>query len=179
MLNFDISNIEYQDLIDFVEANISDFKNFEISISFKADYNQSKIIRWFIIYIFDKVNVNTPRKWRFSLLSDELINNSIEHGSSPLDKNLFTLKFLVKDKILYINIEVADTGRWVWAKSSVQMEEIKQQKEIEWFEGFLWKRWRGLFQLVNNIVDDIYFKDRVGWWLIVWVTKKIDLSANS
>jgi len=39
------------------------------------------------------------------------MNNSIEHGSSPLDKNLFILKFLVKDNFLYINIEVADTGR--------------------------------------------------------------------
>ncbi|HBA45118.1 TPA: hypothetical protein DCZ31_04050 [Patescibacteria group bacterium] len=79
MLSIDISNIDNQDLIDFVDENISDFKNFEISISFKADYNQSKIIRSLIIYIFDKINVNTPRKGRFSLLSDELINNSIEY----------------------------------------------------------------------------------------------------
>jgi len=179
MLNFDISNIEYPELIDFVEANISDFTNFEISISFKADYNQSKMIRLLISYFFDKININSPWKGRFSLISDELMNNSIEHGSSPLDKNIFTLRFLVKDKYLYINIEVADTGRWVWAKTSVQMEEIKQQKEIEWFEGFLWKRWRWLFQLINNIVDDIYFKDRKEWWLIVWITKKIDLTATA
>ena len=179
MLSIDISNIDNQDLIDFVEANISDFTNFEISISFKADYNQSKMIRLLISYFFDKININSPWKGRFSLISDELMNNSIEHGSSPLDKNIFTLRFLVKDKYLYINIEVADTGRWVWAKTSVQMEEIKQQKEIEWFEGFLWKRWRWLFQLINNIVDDIYFKDRTEWWLIVWITKKIDLTATS
>lgn len=179
MLNFDISNIEYQDLIDFVDENIKDFNNFEISITFKADYNQSKMIRLLVSYFFEKINLNNPWKWRFSLLSDELMNNSIEYGSAPLDKNIFTLRFLVKDKNLYINIEVADTGRWVWAKTSVQMEEIKQQKEIEWFEGFLWKRWRWLFQLINNIVDDIYFKDRAEWWLIVWVTKKIDLTTNS
>jgi len=62
MLNFDISNIEYQDLIDFVDKNIVDFTNFEISISFKADYNQSKMIRLLISYFFDKININGPRK---------------------------------------------------------------------------------------------------------------------
>jgi len=36
---------------------------------------------------------------------------------------------------------------------------IRQAKKDDGFEGYLGKRGRGLFQLVSNLVDDLYFKD--------------------
>lgn len=173
MLNIDISDLDYQKIIDFIDKNILDFNNFELNIFFKSDYNQSKIIRWIIMHFFDKVNVESIWWNRFSLISDELVNNAIEYWSLPLDKNNFLIKFSKIENILYINIEVHDTWRWVSAKTSLQMEEIRKEKESEWFDWYLKKRWRWLFQLIKNIADDIYFKDKEWWWLIVWVNKKI------
>jgi len=175
MINIDISNIESQELIDYVEQSIQDYKNFDINLLFKADYNQSRLIRSLVLFLFEKNNINVPWKNRFSLISDELINNSIEYWSLPLDKNTFIIKFTTINNALNISLEVHDTGKWMFAKNSIQMEEIKKQKSEEWFENYLWKRWRWLFQLVTNIVDNLYFKDKEWWWLIVWINKKLEL----
>lgn len=93
MLQIDISNLDYEDLLDFANKNITDFGNFNLAITFKTDYGQSKIIRDLILSFLEKNNINVPWKNRFVLVSDELINNSIEYGSLPLDKNLFHIQF--------------------------------------------------------------------------------------
>jgi len=175
MSQIDISNIDYQDLIEYIDTNIYDFKNFDLSIYFKSDYSQSKIIRSLMLYILDKNNVTVPWKGRFSLISDELVNNSIEYWSMPLDKNIFILSFKTESNTSNINIEVHDTWKWAYAKKSYEMEEIRNQKEAEGFDWYLWKRWRWLFQLIKNIVDEIYFKDKEWGGLIVWINKKLEL----
>lgn len=175
MLNIDISNIESQEINDFLESNISDFKNFELSIIFNSDYSQSRIIRNIIVFLFEKNNIGSPWKNRFSLISDELVNNSIEYGSIAYDKNTFFIKFSVTNNCLNINLEVHDTGKWDFSKTSIQMEEIRKEKQADPSAIYLWKRWRWLFQLITNIVDELYFKDKEGWWLIVWVNKTIEL----
>jgi len=76
-----------------VNNNISDFGNFDLEIIFKTDYNQSKIIRDLILLLFRENKIEVPWKNRFTLISDELVNNSIEYGSLPLDKNRFTIHF--------------------------------------------------------------------------------------
>lgn len=175
MFNIDISNIESQALIDFAESNIIDFSNFDLSITFKSDYSQSRIVRNFILFLFEKNSIDVPWKNRFSLISDELINNSIEYWSMPLDKNLFYISFKKNLNGLNINLEVHDTWKWVLAKNSEQMELIRKEKTEETKDIYLWKRWRWLFQLVTNIVDELYFKDKQWWWLIVWVNKKLEI----
>lgn len=129
MLQIDISHLEYNELVDFVNANISDFGNFDLELIFKADYNQSKIIRDLILLLFQKNNIEVPWKNRFVLISDELVNNSIEYGSLPLDKNNFTIHFKTIEKSLTINMEVCDTGRGLESKTSHEMEELKKTKE--------------------------------------------------
>jgi hypothetical protein len=109
MLQIDISHLEYSELIDFVNGNISDFSSFDLELIFKADYNQSKIIRDLILFLFQKNAIEVPWKNRFVLISDELVNNSIEYGSLPLDKNNFTVHFRTVEKMLTINMEVCDT----------------------------------------------------------------------
>jgi len=129
MLQIDISNLEYGELIDFVNKSIFDFGNFNLKLIFKAEYNQSKIIRDLILLLFQKNNIDVPWKNRFALISDELINNSIEYGSLPLDKNYFTVHFKTTEKNLTINLEVCDTGRGAESKTSKEMEELKKTKE--------------------------------------------------
>lgn len=129
MLQIDISDLEYDELIDFVNKSISDFGDFDLELIFKADYNQSKIIRDLILLLFQKNNIEVPWKNRFALISDELVNNSIEYGSLPLDKNRFTIHFRTADEVLTINMEVCDTGRGLGSKTSHEMEDLKKLKE--------------------------------------------------
>lgn len=175
MLQIDISHLGYNELVDFVDTNVSDVGNFDLELIFKADYNQSKIIRDLILLLFQRNNIEVPWKNRFVLISDELVNNSIEYGSLPLDKNRFTIHFRSLDKMLTINMEVCDTGRGLESKTSQEMEELKTLKTSTWFDGYLGKRGRGLFQLVTNLVDELYFKDNPNGGLIVGVRKKMEL----
>jgi len=39
------------------------------------------------------------------------------------------------------------------------MSEIRKMKEASGFGNYLEKRGRGLFQMVTNLVDDLYFED--------------------
>lgn len=128
MLQIDISHLEYSELVDFMNTNVSDFGNFDLELIFKADYNQSKIIRDFVLLLFQKNNIEVPWKNRFALISDELVNNSIEYGSLPLDKNHFMIHFKTSGKILTINMEVCDTGKGLESKTSHEMEELKKIK---------------------------------------------------
>lgn len=175
MLQVDISRLEYSELVELVNKNISDFGNFDLELVFKADYNQSKIIRDLILLLFQKNNIEVPWKNRFVLISDELVNNSIEYGSLPLDKNRFMIHFGTQDKTLTINMEVCDTGRGLESKTSHEMEELKKIKASFGFEGYLGKRGRGLFQLVTNLVDELYFRDNPNGGLIVGVRKKMEI----
>lgn len=129
MLQIDISHLEYSELVDFANTNILDFGNFDMEIMFKADYNQSKIIRDLILLLFQKNNIEVPWKNRFVLISDELVNNSIEYGSLPLDKNRFVIHFQTVEGVLTINMEVCDTGRGLESKTSSEMEELKKAKQ--------------------------------------------------
>ncbi|MDP2103849.1 MAG: ATP-binding protein, partial [Candidatus Gracilibacteria bacterium] len=140
-----------------------------------TDYGQSKIIRDLILSFFEKNNINVPWKNRFVLVSDELINNSIEYGSLPLDKNLFLIRFGTEGNTLSINIEVSDTGRGLESKTSQEMEELKKLKEMDGSGVYLGKRGRGLFQLVTNLVDELYFRDHPTGGLVVGIRKKLEL----
>lgn len=171
MYNIDISNIDLESFLEKVSQNIADFSNTEIEVVFKSDYNQAALIRSLINFIFEKNWIDALWKNRFALIWDELINNSIEYWSLPLDRNVFCLKLKKQWVKFFIELSVQDTWKWPFAKTSAQMEEVKKQKEAEWFDRYLWKRWRWLFQLITNMVDRLYFKDVASGWLIVWIEK--------
>jgi anti-sigma regulatory factor (Ser/Thr protein kinase) len=119
------------------------------------------MIRDSILYVFEKNNINIPWKNRFALISDELVNNSIEYGSLPLDKNQVYILFRteLEPTTLKVMIEVSDTGRGTEAKTSQEMEEIRKLRELQGFDSYLGKRGRGLFQLITHLVDELYFRD--------------------
>lgn len=54
MLSIDISNIEEQELLDYLEKNIEAFSDIELSITFNAEYSQARLIRILINFIFEK-----------------------------------------------------------------------------------------------------------------------------
>ncbi len=166
--------MEGTDLKAFFDQTITDFSNFEITIYFLSDYSQSKMIRDGVLYLFEKNNINVPWKNRFALISDELVNNSIEYGSLPLEKNELLVRFFPEDRKLKVIIEVSDTGRGPEAKTSQEMEEIRKLKEMQGFDSYLGKRGRGLFQLITNIVDELYFRDGNAGGLVVGVRKELE-----
>lgn len=179
MLQIDISNIEDQELLEAVNSQIQDLSNFEILLIFKSDYSQSKLIRNLILNLFERNNINNPWKSRFWLVADELVNNSIEYWSLPLDKNIFYFKFNKNSDFVDIIMEVHDTGRWAFGKKAIDMEKIRQEKELKWFNNYLWKRWRGLFFLVKNVADKLSFMDKDKGGLIVRVDKRLVLDSCS
>ncbi|EKE29863.1 MAG: hypothetical protein ACD_2C00088G0028 [uncultured bacterium (gcode 4)] len=172
-MNLDISNIGNQELLDYVSKNMENFNDFEVAILFRSDYSQWSMIRNLITFLLENAWMDPVWKNRFSLIWDELINNSIEYGSLPLDKNIFRIRLIQNEWSTDVILEVQDTWRWLMAKTSSQMEEIRQEKLEEWFDVFMGKRWRWLFKLVINIVDSLYFKDAEWGWLIVWIEKKL------
>ena len=173
MLSIDIREIDIETFLSFADENISNYEDFDIEIKFKSDYSQSKLIRSFIQHIFDRNWLESLWKNRFCLISDELVNNSIEYWSATWDLNSFIIRVRKSDDKTEIFFEVEDTWKWNFPKSSAEMEAIRSQKLEKWFQNYLWKRWRWLFQLVTNMVDNLYFKDAPSWWLIVWIQKKL------
>ena len=109
MHTIDISSLDGTDLRSFLDSTITDFSDFEILVSYKSDYSQTKMIRDNILYLFERNSINVPWKNRFALISDELVNNSIEYGSMPLDKNELYIKFCPDNGKLKVHIEVSDT----------------------------------------------------------------------
>lgn len=175
ILQVDISQLEYQDLLDFADSKIVDPRSFDLFLTFQADYGQSKMIRDLILHLFERNSIEVPWKNRFALISDELVNNSIEYGSMPLDKNGFFISFRAENGILHVTLEVQDTGRGLEAKNSKEMEEIRKMKEMQGFDGYLGKRGRGLFQMITRLVDELYFRDNVDGGLTVGIRKGLDM----
>ena len=63
--------------------------------------------------IFDAFEVPVPWRGRFVLITDELVNNSIEHGSEKNDINECIIKTHRKadNSLFKISVEVHDTGK--------------------------------------------------------------------
>lgn len=55
------------------------------------------------------------------------------------------------------------------------MEEIRKLKATDGFSGYLGKRGRGLFQLITNLVDELYFRDNPTGGLCVGIRKKLEI----
>lgn len=53
------------------------------------------------------------------------------------------------------------------------MEEVRKLKEMQGFDSYLGKRGRGLFQLISNLVDELYFQDSESGGLTVGIKKNL------
>jgi len=92
------------------------------------------------------------------LIVDELNNNAIEYGSKKGDLNKMTFSFQRNTKTL-LSIEVEDSGAGKDAKNAETMRKLQSTKIKEGFENHASIRGRGLFMIIVNLVDELYFKD--------------------
>lgn len=78
----DVTHLDYEVALSRFRETLEKAEFLSWRIDFIADHTQSKIIRDIVGSIFEYFQLVTPWKGRFILVTDELINNSIEHGSS-------------------------------------------------------------------------------------------------
>jgi anti-sigma regulatory factor (Ser/Thr protein kinase) len=158
-------------------TTITDPDHISCEISFDADHSRSKIIRDFVGIIFDTHNIEQPWKGRFVLITDELINNAIEHGSQPTDIDSCVIEAHDTATGFTISLEVHDTGRGKDAKDATHMESIRDDRlsEGETKSGvYMSKRGRGLFYITEKLVDHLSFASSPRGWLAVRIEKSIE-----
>lgn len=163
---------EWQIDLDYIDK-ISQNWSINVSFLFKCDFKNAKYLRDYLILILDYFWFQPIWKSRFTLIADELNNNSIEHWSKDWDINIMRLKVEKLDDSFFINLEVEDSWNWKNSKNSKEMDELRINKLEKWFQDHKSIRWRWLFMIIVKLVDELYFKDSSNWWLIVWVNKKI------
>jgi two-component sensor histidine kinase len=79
--------------------------------------------------VFDKYNVDKIWRGRFVLITDELVNNAIEHGSTVGDLDSCIIHASEDEhRDFSIILEVHDTGRGKDSKDATHMEDIKNKK---------------------------------------------------
>lgn len=145
----------------------------DLEFHYKSDFNNTKTLREFIDNIFSIFNIKDLWKSRFVLISDELNNNAIEYWTQAWYNNIMKLFISKNDSGVLVNLEVIDSWNWEKAKNSKEMENLRLERLDRGFDNHKGIRWRGLFQIIHKIVDDLYFKDASPVWLIVWVNKQL------
>lgn len=166
------------DILESLTREIDTKNTSEYIFHYKADFSNSKIIRDFVGAIFDAFNIPCLWRGRFILVTDELINNSIEHGSQSDDINRCIIRIEnIKQNQFHISVEVHDTGN---GEKIISMEEIKKDrtKNEENGEIYMGTRGRGLFHITEKIVDKLSFSQSDHGGLAVKIEKCIETSQN-
>ena len=156
------------DLKVYLSKFINDGK-FELVFHYDSDFKNTSRMRMFMDVLFNIYKINSTDKNRLVLVSDELNNNAVEHGTGDCWENQFCISVNDDGTNIHINIEVTDCGN----ATAKEMEKLKVEKSMSWFENHHSIRGRGLFLITEKIVDSLYFKDAEKWGLIVWIEKTI------
>ena len=145
----------------------------DIQFWYISDFKNAKILRDFMEAIF--IIFDFPKKEiaRFILASDEMNNNAIEYWSLKNEINYLRIKVKKQNTIISLSMEVQDTWHGKFAKTAEEMEEFKKVRIHEDYQEHKSIRWRGLFLIIINIVDELYFKNTQNGGLIVWFKKDL------
>ncbi len=144
----------------------------EISIAYDSDFRSAKTLREFVDSLCKMYGVSPKWRTRLVLIIDELNNNAIEYGSQKGDTNYLYIKLQKQDlNTLSISADVTDTWRWNSAKTAKDMRDLQKQHENKNFSSHKSIRGRWLFLIISHLVDTLYFKDHIGWWLTVGIKK--------
>lgn len=173
MFSCNISDMTYEEAMRKLDHALEDPKHIVCQIEFSTDHSQSKIIRDFVWRVFDTYQINHPWKGRFVLITDELVNNAIEHGSALWDTDYCVVHAgRHDDGEFYISLEVHDTGKWKDAKDANKMEKIRSEK-LQYNENGVYMnlRGRGLFHITEKLVDTLSFSESPHGWLAVKIEK--------
>jgi anti-sigma regulatory factor (Ser/Thr protein kinase) len=178
MVHINISHLDYSEAFSALMATIREPGDIICRIDFDADHRHSKVIRDFVWAVFDRACIGAPWRGRFILITDELTNNAIEHGSliGDIDSCYITARH---DPALGFSIvlEVHDTGRGKDAKDATHMQEIKDAKMHDMNDSgvYMAKRGRGLFHITEKLVDRLSFAESEHGWLAVKIEKNIQV----
>jgi len=147
---------------------------FDICFTFQSSFVNAKLLRDTVDTICSIMWLDSKWKTRMVLIVDELNNNAIEYGSSESDINKLSV-YIKKESSseFHIKMSVQDSGNWEHAKNAHEMEELRNARIEKWFKNHNSIRGRGLFMIISNLVDTLYFKDAPSKGLIVWVEKKL------
>ncbi len=144
-----------------------------MKISIPASMAFSSMLRDFIGSLISR-DTKFSSKWRhrIQLMADELINNAIEHGSSPGKPVKIAITIYTNDDI---EISVEDT--WTWNKKTSAEELIDRAKinrEAMTLDPLSNKsiRWRWLAMIVLNWSDNFSYENSNSWWLVARIFKK-------
>ena len=177
MFSCDISHLEYDVALAQLSGALVDPNHISCQIEFEADHSQSKIIRDFVGMVFDIHHIDSLWKGRFILITDELINNAIEHGSQKWDIDSCMIEAHIDWEYgLAISLEVHDTGRWKDAKGATHMETLRTARQVDEDTQhgiYMEKRGRGLFYIIEKLVDRLSFTSSPKWGLAVKIEKYI------
>ncbi len=177
-----MKHIALSDIIDsserkYVLENSLDDRWLDILVEYPAVFWSAKVLRDLVIDASEYFHLDRTWTSRLTLIADELNNNSIEYGSNEGDYNTMRLQIATKNNKVDFVIEVEDTGKGIGAKTVAEMEELRSQKEGYDYGEHTSIRGRGLFLIIKQIVDELYFQDSPQWWLLVWIKKEIDLDS--
>ncbi len=176
MRTIDISHLDTPAAIAELQTLVWGPDGVHCQIDFGTDHSQSKTIRDFIGYIFDTYHVDPIWRGRFVLITDELVNNAIEHGSAAGDLDSCIID-ASEDTLgeFSITIEVHDTGRGKDSKDAAHMDRVKDAKLAEHDEHgvHMEKRGRGLFYITEKLVDRLSFSESIHGGLAVKIEKNI------
>ncbi len=174
MNHLDISHQDYDTATHRLHEVTPDFSNVDIEIEFGTDHSQSKILRDFVGQIFDAHGITAPWKGRFILITDELVNNAIEHGSAQDDLDSCIVRAgKGPDGNFSISLEVHDTGNGKDSEKAKDMIAIRNAHVPATEAVYMEKRGRGLFYITEKLVDTMEFAESPRWGLAVKVEKKI------
>ena len=109
------------------------------------------------------------------LIINKLNNNAIKYWSKSWELNTFVLILKKEDMWkFYIESFVTDTGNGDHAKKSSDMESLREAHKNKDFTSHDSIRRRGLFLIISQLVDALYFKDDTSGWLTVGIQKLLE-----
>lgn len=173
-------SINYTQWNNFLLNDLDDYitwKSVSLEFVYKSDFKNAKILRDCVEYILQSFNLAQKDIARYVLACDEMNNNAIEHGSKPGDTNTLRIQINKTETKVSLDIQVQDSWNGKTAKSAYQMNECKNKRSQIDFTKHNSIRGRGLFLIIVNIVDELYFKDAEKWWLIVGFKKDLPYSG--
>lgn len=171
--NSDLSQLDKENIVN--ELNTSD--KYSIEVLYRSDFSNTSILRNFVSFLCDNLWIDPTWKFKIVLISDELNNNAIEYWSAHGEENKMRIFVTKRWKICDFVVEVEDTWKWLYHKSAKEMYKLREDKIAKWFKDYSSIRWRWLFLIIENLVDELYFKDSSWWWLVVWIDFK-DFKIN-
>ncbi len=145
----------------------------EVSFKYVSDFRSTGLLRNYISELCSMCKLDKTWISRITLLTDELNNNAIEYWSLEWEENIMIFKLKDLGNSIFLEILVEDTWNGIWHKTAKQMNELKQQKNKDWFKWYMWIRWRWLFLITEKMVDELIFEDNKNGWLTVKIRKTI------